>query len=265
MAFSIIICFILTVVTFKHFFWKPQPWPKNALQVPLLQSHRGYWVEGARENTMPAFEAAKNNGFTMTELDVQISMDGVPVVFHDRTLTRIAGLDKAAQDCTSAELKKIADIPTLEEVLQSKNVPRHFNIELKTSAIFKDVVESKVGFLIKKYNAEDRVLISSFNPLALRRISKVIPNVPRALLASYERVDENKVYLRRLWFAPYIKIHALHLDYKYVTIEELRYWQKRKVPVALWTVNDSEQAKTFLQHGAFSIITDAIKPPLQKV
>lgn len=222
---------------------------------PKFQGHRGYWVGGLPENSMLSFEAATKQGFVMVEMDVRLSKDKVPVVFHDSTLKRTLNLDKAVDQCLAAELNSYA-IPTLEEVLSSAKIPQYLNIELKTPFIIESTLEKEIAKLIKKYKAEGRVLFSSFNPLALRRLSVLLPTVPRALLASKENTRDNKIYLRNLWFAPYVRVHALHLDHKFVNIEELKKWKKRKVPVALWTVNDRREADAYINAGALSIISD---------
>jgi glycerophosphoryl diester phosphodiesterase len=48
--------------------------------------HRG-WVNGAKENTIPAFYLAKENGYSWVECDIRMSSDNVPVLAHDATIT----------------------------------------------------------------------------------------------------------------------------------------------------------------------------------
>ncbi len=48
---------------------------------------------------MKAFQRAIDKGFGM-EMDVQLSSDGYPVVFHDSTLTRMCGVDKRVNELT---------------------------------------------------------------------------------------------------------------------------------------------------------------------
>lgn len=258
MFFLFGLCALLAFLIYRHFTWQALPWPKNAVKPPQYQGHRGYWKEGCQENTMAAFQAAARRGLQMIELDVRISKDKIPVVFHDNDLKRLAGVDKFALECTAEELKKIAKAPTLEEVILAVDIPRFINIELKTAAIFDDVLEKKVAELIRKHHCEDRVLFSSFNPLSLRRLSRLLPEVPRALLASDEDEPENKIYLRQMWLAPYAHVHLLHLDQNFVDADAVKRWQKRNIPVALWTVNDAAKAQMFLQAGAVSIITDSL-------
>ena len=54
-------------------------------------AHRGLWTkDGAPENSLAAFDAAAKAGIGM-EFDIRLSADGIPVCFHDRTLTKMTG------------------------------------------------------------------------------------------------------------------------------------------------------------------------------
>src|SRR5690349_22032690 len=59
-------------------------------KLPGLVAHRG-WAAKFPENTVPAVAAALEAGATWAEVDVQLSSDGRPVLFHDRTLERMCG------------------------------------------------------------------------------------------------------------------------------------------------------------------------------
>ncbi|MFM6928674.1 MAG: glycerophosphodiester phosphodiesterase, partial [Bdellovibrio sp.] len=148
--------------------------------------------------------------------------------------------------------------PSLEELLRSSDVPAFFNIELKTDKAFLGILEKSVAEVVRKTQSESRVLFSSFNPLAVRRLSRLLPEVPRALLATAGKDPGNRIYLRKLWFAPYIRANLLHLDYRFVDAAAIKRWSQRGVPVALWTVNDEAKAKEFLAAGAVSIISDTL-------
>src|SRR5262245_28097953 len=71
--------------------------------VPDLVAHRG-WAARYPENTLPALEAALLAGARFVEVDVQVSSDRRPVLFHDRTLSRLCGVSGAVHDRTLAEL-----------------------------------------------------------------------------------------------------------------------------------------------------------------
>ena len=55
-------------------------------------AHRGY-SDLAPENTLPSFDLAIKKGFNIFELDIQLTKDKVPIVFHDYDLNRICGLN----------------------------------------------------------------------------------------------------------------------------------------------------------------------------
>lgn len=71
-----------------------------------LIAHRGY-ARHYPENTLLAFEAALRAGARYVETDVQLSADGVPVLFHDRTLARVCGEEGAVHDHPLAALRSM--------------------------------------------------------------------------------------------------------------------------------------------------------------
>ena len=71
--------------------------------IPQLVGHRGY-PRHYPENTLIGIEAAVAAGARFIEVDVQISRDRVPVLFHDRGLKRICGVDGRIQDYRYDEL-----------------------------------------------------------------------------------------------------------------------------------------------------------------
>lgn len=72
----------------------------------LIIAHRGASAE-APENTLAAFRRAIEVGADGVEFDVRLAADGVPVVIHDATLERVAGLKRRVADLTSSDLAKI--------------------------------------------------------------------------------------------------------------------------------------------------------------
>lgn len=248
----------IAYLTYRHYTWRAEAWPEGALRPPKYQGHRGYWKEGAQENTLASFVAAKKRGLQMIEMDVRLSKDAIVVVFHDNDLKRLGNVDKLVNQLNAAELATAAQVVSLDALLASNDIPHFLNIELKTDKAFDGQLEEEVAKLVRKHKAEKRILFSSFNPLAINRLKKLLPEVPRALLATKEDDPTNKFYLKHMLFAPYIGVHALHLDYRYVNLKELERWNRRKIPVAFWTVNDPAIAKDLLDHGALSIISDVL-------
>lgn len=163
----------------------------------VMYAHRGLFDnEGeAPENSMPAFEKAVRAGFGI-ELDIQLSKDGIPVVFHDFTLKRVCGVEGKVCDYTFDELQRFdlcassQKIPKLEDVLKLVDGKVPLIIEFKIE--FLDTVLCPIA---------DRILsgykglycMESFNPLGLYwyRINR--REVARGQLADdFLKTDEYK-------------------------------------------------------------------------
>lgn len=69
-----------------------------------LVAHRGYPAR-LPENTLPSIEAALQAGARYVEVDVQLSKDAEPVLFHDRDLQRLCGQDGTVHDYNWHELQ----------------------------------------------------------------------------------------------------------------------------------------------------------------
>jgi len=97
--------------------------------VPQLVAHRGY-PRHYPENTLIGIDAAIAAGARYVEVDVQITRDRIPVLFHDRDLHRVCGVDGRVHEYRydelwafrAAEPKKFGDhfhevhIPRLAEL-----------------------------------------------------------------------------------------------------------------------------------------------------
>ncbi len=113
---------------------------------PNLVAHRG-WPARYPENTLVGIGAALAQGARYIELDLQLSADGVPVLFHDRDLKRCTGAAGSVGDLSleslhelsAGEFDRLGDrfasekIPTLESVvaLLANHPEVHLFAELK--------------------------------------------------------------------------------------------------------------------------------------
>lgn len=156
--------------------------------------HRG--ACGVRpENTAAAFTEALRQRADGIELDLQLTKDGVPVVFHDLTLQKIGGRG-ALHDRTLAELRALdfgawfdaeytgEPIPTLTGVLDRYAAKTELFLELKpvgeTVARVKVLVDAVVSALARCPGA--RVRLMCFEPRVLALVAKVAPALPRLRL-----------------------------------------------------------------------------------
>lgn len=165
--------------------------------MPKIWAHRGCCTLYP-ENTLEAFRAAAElDGITGIELDIQLTSDGEMVVFRDENLRRVTHIDRNVRGCTLAEIKNIAipandgkycSIPTLEEVLvmmkpycESRGIL--INIELKTSVIRYDGIESKAYEIVRKYGMEQYIVWSSFLAESVDIMKKIDRDAKTAVLA----------------------------------------------------------------------------------
>ncbi|MBR6670931.1 MAG: glycerophosphodiester phosphodiesterase, partial [Ruminococcus sp.] len=100
-------------------------------------AHRGYTKKGDAENTLEAFESAIAEKMCI-ELDVRLTKDGVPIVFHDASLKRMTNNNLKLADINYGELKDIKmktgeAIPSLKETLELVNGRTLLLIEIKTA------------------------------------------------------------------------------------------------------------------------------------
>ncbi|MEG7529903.1 MAG: glycerophosphodiester phosphodiesterase family protein [Hungatella sp.] len=149
------------------------------------------------ENTLEAFEAAaKLAGLTGIELDVQLTLDGEPVVIHDEYVDRTTDGSGAVRNYTLQQIRNLniaagdhhTAIPTLREVFTLlKPYCEHdgllMNIELKNSVIRYEGMEEKVLRMVREYELEPYVWYSSFLPESLETVKLLNPEASTGVLA----------------------------------------------------------------------------------
>lgn len=240
-------------------YWLPLQWPQGGLSLPKRQAHRGFRPQASiQENTLEAFRLARQQNAPMIECDVHLAGDGEVVVFHDSDLSRLAGSPDRVDTLSAEELKRRANAPTLREVLTDSGVPSLVNIELKWSQVSGGALERAVVEVVRETRSEGRIVFSSFNPFVLRRLAKLAPEVPRALLVTERASKGNSIYLRKAWLAFHARPHLLHLDDPMITPLRMERWRERGIPIVAWTVNDARRAEELVAMGVQSIISDML-------
>jgi glycerophosphoryl diester phosphodiesterase len=191
----------------------------STLSPPYIFAHRGY-SDRYPENTMVAFQAAIRWGARLVELDVRLSKDGKVVVIHDASVERTTDGHGPVGDHTLEELKQLdagswfdsrfsgERIPTLEEVLRQIAGRGCINIEIKTSlanGAYTGALERAVIETVRRTNAGEMVLVSSFDVTVLRNIRAIDHKVRVALIANAFEADDiisNCIRLRAYSFHP---------------------------------------------------------------
>lgn len=231
-------------------------------RAPLVVGHRGA-PRFAPENTLAGFRRAADLGADAVEMDAKLTADGVVVCHHDRTLDRTTNGRGRVLDWTWEALCRLdagsyfgaafagEPIPSLEQVFRELGDRLLFNVELTNYGSPRDRLPEAVLELVGRFRLEQRVLLSSFNTVALRRSARLRPRLPLALLL---RKDQGP--LRRAVF-PWIAPHeALNLGDSLVTQAGVQRLIRSGRRVFVWTVNDPGRARHLLSLGVHGMITD---------
>ncbi|MBI3242860.1 MAG: glycerophosphodiester phosphodiesterase [Chloroflexi bacterium] len=235
-------------------------------RIPAIIAHRGASA-AAPENTLAAFNLAVDLKADAVELDVKLTKDRVPIIMHDPTVDRTTDGTGKVADLTLADLKKLdagvkkdpkfagERIPTLAEVFEAVAATRSvwINVELTNYTARGDGLEAAVVALIQKMNLGRRVLLSSFDPFAIRNVKRLDPSLPVAQLTSHKM----PIYLRDAWLAPFICHEARHPDYVQLKQKGVAYYKRRGYRVNVWTTNDPADLRDFARQGVDGLITDA--------
>jgi len=222
--------------------------------------HRGASSE-APENTLAAFELAIRQGATMLELDVQLSLDGYPVVIHDVTVERTTnGSGKVSE--MSLEALRALDagawfseqyagqrIPTLQEVIalaRAQNI--RLDVEMKFSRGSWYPLCDAVGALIDRLDFAGGCFVSSFNHRALHYFKTRFLHIPIARLYATRAPRE-----RNLRFAspPCAAVFRL-----LVVPSLVKRIHRLGGEISVWTVDDPDEMGRFIRMGVDVIITN---------
>ena len=230
---------------------------------PRIIAHRGASAD-APENTLAAFKLAREQGADGVELDVMRCRSGEVVVFHDDDLSRLGGRPDQVRQLTWDELRTVdlgggERIPTLEMVLEAIG-SMLLNVELKSPPTWGErfaddgLAEAVSHIVLKKGGraVEERVLVSSFDPLLLGRFRLHAPRVATGLLFA---ADQARPY-REAWAAPLLRPTAVHPERLLVDARAVRRWHQRGLGVNVWTVDDPAEIRLLAALGVDGLITN---------
>ncbi|MBS2770105.1 MULTISPECIES: glycerophosphodiester phosphodiesterase [Anoxybacillaceae] len=214
------------------------------------------------ENTMISFYEAERVGADGIELDVQMTKDGKLVVIHDETIDRTTDGTGWVKDFTYQELQAfnavykfanqygVCRIPLLEEVLEwISPTSLLLNIELKNGLIAYHKLEEKVIEMIKYYQLESRVILSSFNHNSMARCHQMAPDIATALL-----------YMEPLYqpwqYARLLGASGLHPYYRTLSPLFVQKAHANQIAVRPFTINHERLMKQMFEHRVDAIFTD---------
>jgi len=192
----------------------------------LIIGHRGASAV-APENTIAAFAAAIAAGADGVEFDVRLSSDCVPVIIHDDTLQRTAGLRKRVADLTVDELREVG-VPSLRELFElMAGNDLLLYLEVKESSAELSALCCR---LINEFSLATRVIVECFDLKVLRSLD---PSLKTAALFEPRIFTDRHLVDRALEVgASVIALH--HRLAKPALVEEAR---AAGLSVVVWTVD----------------------------
>jgi glycerophosphoryl diester phosphodiesterase len=233
------------------------------LERPTIFAHRGA-SNYAPENTIAAFILAIQQSADAIELDAKLCADGHVVIIHDQTVNRTAGAEGRVAEMTLAELQRLDSgshfdvafhgeaIPTLDQVLETVGKQIYVNIELSNYASKTDNLPEKAAGIVNRHALSDWVMFSSFNPLALVRTKRVLPDVPVGLLA----LRGGSGAWARSRLGSLLNYQALHPHYIDIDKKLVDRLHSRRVRIHPFTVNHASDLLRMARLDVDGIITD---------
>lgn len=220
-------------------------------------AHRGFWkIEGSAQNSLTALTKANEIKTYGSEMDIWLSSDGIPVVFHDGHVMldgeKLSVQDTPAEILTRVKLSNGENLPTLESYLDTfENChDTKLIIEYKThrTKYQEDELVEKVLKMVRDRNLQNRVEYISFS------LNFVVKTIHLDPLASVYYLSGN--------LSPKVmrEIGAAGIDYHIGVIKNNPQWVKEShdlgLKVNVWTVNSSEDIQQMIDLNVDFITTD---------
>ena len=220
-------------------------------------AHRGFWkIEGSAQNSLTALTKANEIKTYGSEMDIWLSSDGIPVVFHDGHVMldgeKLSVQDTPAEILTRVKLSNGENLPTLESYLDTfENChDTKLIIEYKShrTKYQEDELVEKVLKMVRDRNLQNRVEYISFS------LNFVVKTIHLDPLASVYYLSGN--------LSPKVmrEIGAAGIDYHIGVIKNNPQWVKEShdlgLKVNVWTVNSSEDIQQMIDLNVDFITTD---------
>lgn len=228
-----------------------------------VQAHRGASAV-APENTIAAFRAAADQGARWVELDVALLADDTLVVIHDDSVDRTTSGTGSLGALTHADVAKLdagawfdakfagERLSTLAEVITALGeFGLSANVEIKQHKHHKslDQLVNAVRTDIARRGPKTEIMISSFDPEALKAMHALEPDLEMAML--WGRPPED--WAEQLQAIP---ATTIHMHYKALSIGMLEETSKNGIKVRAWTCNNPVELVSFWGAGLTGVITD---------
>ncbi|MGL4820364.1 MAG: glycerophosphoryl diester phosphodiesterase membrane domain-containing protein [Bacilli bacterium] len=254
LSFGVVIAFILIVGFFAT----------DAVENSILANdisitaHRGS-SDNAPENSRASVALAMKEGADFAEIDVMSTKDEEVVLFHDATLSRIAGRNEAIKDLNLEAVIQIDNgshfssdyqderIPPLRDIFDMVRGKMNLNIELKPYGP-DDPLPKLVADLIREYDMSRYVVVSSLDARALKKFKRHNRETPVGYIYSFGLGDFST-----------LDVDFISMEYSRMNRELVYRLQTVNKQVHVWTLNDRKHIEDAIQLNVDNIITDHVR------
>ena len=231
-----------------------------------IVAHRGVATEYP-ENTIPAFQKAIKLGADAVELDVRLTKDKIPVIFHYYYLDEITSLTGTIFNYTYEQLRlakfKNAQngfdsqkIPTLVEVLETIGGKIGLEIEIKGPEPESVTI---IGDILQNFqNLWGTIEVTSYNITLLLNIKDQCPGIITDMLypRSESWMNLDVVAYQAANLARLARVRAVHLHPSQLSDEVVDYVRRSGIEIHAWDVNDEPALQKIIEYNIPRICTD---------
>lgn len=222
-----------------------------------IVAHRG-GGDLAAENSLVSLEAAIDANVAWSEIDVQRTKDKKYIINHDTTFERLTGNSSKSTDLTLAEIKQLRindlfdesrpsqEVATLEEILEVARGRIKLFIELKGSTADQQMADDVIT-MIKEREMIREVAILSLDYSLIQYIEE-----------KYPEIDTGFLYFFAIGDVEQLQGDFLVMEEKEATPEKIVAIQNVGKKAIVWTVNEEDSIKKFVNSNVDGIITDHV-------
>jgi glycerophosphoryl diester phosphodiesterase len=247
------------------------------MKTPLIIGHRGASAV-APENTMAAFREAIAAGCDGIEFDVRLTRDGIPVIIHDNTLRRTAGLTARVADLTWAELEQVdvgswfarsrnlapgsfanETVPSVDQLLtlfKSNDLLIVLEMKCESPSEHRPLAKACCR-LIDEHSLKRRVIVECFDLAALPVVKSIDPEIKTAALFE-PRISTPSVLFDQSILDQAIAVGASVLAPHHRLARESLVAKAKSagLQIAVWTVDDAAWIAHARSIGVDALITN---------
>ena len=258
---ALVLIFVLNPDAALVYAWNMFGALRAAGEPAFIAGHRGDRASFP-ENTLPALQGVLDSDFDFVETDIQLTTDGVPVLFHYLDVERTTNGTGLVADLTLAELKALdagswysadfagVQVPTLDEFLDIfQSSKKKAMLELK--GIWTEDQVRTVTALIYARGVQGRVIFEAFDFETLEALQRAAPIFPRVLIQRY--LPSDPVALANRFGAIAILTSPASLEDDPTVVKTMH---DAGLGIVLYTLNKKGRWSDALELGVDGIITD---------